>query len=47
MKSGLVISGDGCGGKGSAIRQVMSGGSPQDCQVCSFKHTSASELEQN
>ena len=32
-------------GKDGAIRQVMSGVNPQGCQVFSFKHPSATELE--
>ncbi|HET8707943.1 MAG TPA: ADP-polyphosphate phosphotransferase [Pseudomonadales bacterium] len=32
-------------GKDSAIKHVMSGVNPQGCQVYSFKHPSASELE--
>lgn len=32
-------------GKDSAIRHVMSGVNPQGCQVFSFKHPSASELD--
>jgi len=32
-------------GKDSAIRHVMSGVNPQGCQVFSFKHPSATELE--
>jgi polyphosphate kinase 2 (PPK2 family) len=32
-------------GKDGAIRHVMSGVNPQGCQVFSFKHPSAAELE--
>ncbi len=32
-------------GKDGAIRHVMSGGNPQGCQVFSFKHPSANELQ--
>src|SRR4051794_17319693 len=32
-------------GKDSAIKHVMSGVNPQGCQVYSFKHPSATELE--
>src|ERR1700728_4528546 len=32
-------------GKDSAIRHVMSGVNPQGCQVFSFKHPSATELQ--
>ncbi len=32
-------------GKDGAIRHVMSGVNPQGCQVFSFKHSSATELE--
>jgi polyphosphate kinase 2 (PPK2 family) len=32
-------------GKDGVIRHVMSGVNPQGCQVYSFKHPSASELE--
>src|ERR1043166_4239131 len=32
-------------GKDGAIKHVMSGGNPQGCQVFSFKHPSAEELE--
>jgi PPK2 family polyphosphate:nucleotide phosphotransferase len=32
-------------GKDGAIRHVMSGVNPQGCQVCTFKHPSAEELQ--
>jgi len=39
------LPGDGRGRKDGAIKHVMSGVNPQGCQVFSFKHPSASELE--
>jgi polyphosphate kinase 2 (PPK2 family) len=32
-------------GKDGAIKHVMSGVNPQGCQVCSFKHPTATELQ--
>ena len=41
----LIFQGMDAGGKDGVIRHVMSGVNPQGCQVFSFKHPSASELE--
>jgi len=41
----LIFQAMDAAGKDSAIKHVMSGINPQGCQVFSFKHTSAEELE--
>jgi PPK2 family polyphosphate:nucleotide phosphotransferase len=41
----LIFQSMDAGGKDGAIRHVMSGVNPQGCQVFSFKHPSAAELE--
>jgi PPK2 family polyphosphate:nucleotide phosphotransferase len=41
----LIFQAMDAAGKDGAIRHVMSGVSPQGCQVFSFKHPSAAELE--
>ena len=41
----LIFQSMDAGGKDGAIRQVMSGVNPQGCQVFSFKHPSATELQ--
>ncbi|MDA8363924.1 MAG: polyphosphate kinase 2 family protein [Gammaproteobacteria bacterium] len=41
----LIFQAMDAAGKDSAIRHVMSGVNPQGCQVFSFKHPSATELE--
>jgi PPK2 family polyphosphate:nucleotide phosphotransferase len=41
----LIFQAMDAAGKDSAIRHVMSGVNPQGCQVFSFKHPSAEELE--
>jgi len=41
----LIFQGMDASGKDSAIKHVMSGVNPQGCQVFSFKHPSAEELE--
>ncbi|MES2046879.1 MAG: ADP-polyphosphate phosphotransferase [Pseudomonadota bacterium] len=41
----LIFQAMDAAGKDSAIKHVMSGINPQGCQVFSFKHPSASELE--
>jgi PPK2 family polyphosphate:nucleotide phosphotransferase len=41
----LIFQGMDAAGKDGAIRHVMSGVNPQGCQVHSFKHPSATELE--
>lgn len=41
----LIFQSMDAGGKDGAIRHVMSGVNPQGCQVFSFKHPSADELE--
>ena len=41
----LIFQAMDAAGKDSAIRHVMSGVNPQGCQVFSFKHPSAAELE--
>jgi PPK2 family polyphosphate:nucleotide phosphotransferase len=41
----LIFQAMDAAGKDSAIRHVMSGVNPQGCQVYSFKHPSAEELE--
>jgi PPK2 family polyphosphate:nucleotide phosphotransferase len=41
----LVFQGMDAAGKDSAIKYVMSGVNPQGCQVFSFKHPSAEELD--
>jgi PPK2 family polyphosphate:nucleotide phosphotransferase len=41
----IIFQGMDAGGKGGAIRHVMSGINPQGCQVFSFKQPSANELE--
>ncbi|MEO7797071.1 MAG: ADP-polyphosphate phosphotransferase [Opitutaceae bacterium] len=41
----LVFQALDAAGKGGAIRHVMSGVNPQGCQVFSFKHPSATELD--
>jgi len=41
----IIFQGMDAGGKDGAIRHVMSGVNPQNCQVFSFKQPSASELE--
>ena len=41
----VIFQGMDAGGKDGVIRHVMSGVNPQGCQVFSFKHPSASELE--
>ncbi len=41
----LIFQGMDAAGKDGAIRHVMSGVNPQGCQVYSFKHPSAAELE--
>jgi len=41
----VIFQSTDAGGKDSAIKHVMSGVNPQGCQVFSFKHPSAEELE--
>ena len=41
----LVFQAMDAAGKDGAIKHVMSGVNPQGCQVCSFKHPSAEELD--
>ena len=41
----LILQGMDAAGKDGAIRHVMSGVNPQGCQVFSFKHPSATELQ--
>jgi PPK2 family polyphosphate:nucleotide phosphotransferase len=41
----LIFQSMDAGGKDSSIKHVMSGVNPQGCQVFSFKHPSAEELE--
>src|SRR5579885_3200465 len=41
----LIFQGIDAAGKDGAIRHVMSGVNPQGCEVFSFKHPSAAELE--
>jgi polyphosphate kinase 2 (PPK2 family) len=41
----LIFQAMDAAGKDGAIRHVMSGVNPQGCQVFSFKHPSAAELE--
>ncbi|MFZ3354541.1 MAG: ADP-polyphosphate phosphotransferase [Xanthobacteraceae bacterium] len=41
----LIFQGMDAAGKDGAIRHVMSGVNPQGCQVFSYKHPSATELE--
>lgn len=41
----LIFQGMDAAGKDGAIRHVMSGVNPQGCQVFSFKHPSATELQ--
>jgi PPK2 family polyphosphate:nucleotide phosphotransferase len=41
----LIFQGMDAAGKDGAIKHVMSGVNPQGCQVVSFKHPSATELE--
>jgi PPK2 family polyphosphate:nucleotide phosphotransferase len=41
----LIFQAMDAAGKDGAIRHVMSGANPQGCQVFSFKHPSATELE--
>ena len=41
----LIFQGMDAAGKDGAIKHVMSGVNPQGCQVFSFKHPSAAELE--
>src|SRR5476649_595697 len=41
----LIFQAMDAAGKDGAIKHVMSGVNPQGCQVFSFKHTSAEELE--
>ena len=41
----LIFQAMDAAGKDSAIKHVMSGVNPQGCQVFSFKHPSAQELE--
>jgi len=41
----LIFQGMDAAGKDSAIKHVMSGVNPQGCQVFSFKHPSAEELD--
>src|SRR5574341_1512215 len=41
----VIFQGMDAAGKDSAIKHVMSGVSPQGCQVFSFKHPSAEELD--
>ena len=41
----LIFQGMDAGGKDGAVRHVMSGVNPADCQVWSFKQPSADELE--
>ena len=41
----IIFQGMDAAGKDGAIRHVMSGVNPQGCQVFSFKHPSATELE--
>jgi PPK2 family polyphosphate:nucleotide phosphotransferase len=41
----LIFQGMDAAGKDGAIKHVMSGVNPQGCQVFSFKHPSATELE--
>jgi len=41
----LIFQAMDAGGKDGAIKHVMSGVNPQGCQVFSFKHPSAAELE--
>src|SRR4029077_15146551 len=41
----LIFQAMDAAGKDSTIKHVMSGGNPQGCQVFSFKHPSAEELD--
>ena len=41
----LIFQGMDAAGKDGAIKHVMSGVNPQGCQVFSFKHPSAAELQ--
>jgi PPK2 family polyphosphate:nucleotide phosphotransferase len=41
----LIFQAMDAAGKDGAIKHVMSGVNPQGCQVCSFKHPSAEELQ--
>src|SRR6476646_10463075 len=43
----LIFQAMDAAGKDSAIKHVMSGINPQGCQVYSFKHPSAEELDHN
>ncbi len=43
----LIFQGMDSAGKDGAIKHVMSGVNPQGCQVFSFKHPSATELQHN
>jgi len=43
----LIFQATDAAGKDGAIRHVMSGVNPQGCQVFSYKHPSAAELEHN
>src|SRR5206468_5721528 len=43
----LVFQAMDAAGKDSTIKHVMSGVNPQGCQVYSFKHPSAEELDHN
>ena len=43
----IILQGRDAAGKDGTIRHVMSGVNPQGCQVFSFKHPSAEELDHN
>ena len=43
----LIFQAMDAAGKDGAIKHVMSGVNPQGCQVFSFKHPSATELQHN
>ena len=43
----LILQGMDAAGKDSTIKHVMSGVNPQGCEVTSFKHPSAEELDHN
>src|SRR5215831_14685462 len=45
LRATAHLPGYGCRGKRRVIRHVMSGINPQGCQVFSFKHPSATELD--
>src|ERR1700728_985550 len=44
-RSSVIFQAMDAAGKDGAIRHVMSGVNPQGCQVYSFKHPSAQEME--